>query len=725
MLLCTLPAVAPAAPRDVTDRLLVKLAPGASEDIQRTLEKVRGRLTASGWDIPYLKQLKRTAGGVHVVRLPRAVPLDTARMIASHFRLHAEIVYVEPDRRVTLWRIPNDVDYAKQWALGSIVANGGAINAPGAWDVATGDATVTVAVVDTGILMHTDFDGRYFLRNVGGTDIPYGYDFIDRDYDGSLGTANDGDGRDSDPRDPGDWVTDAENDDDPFIGCDVRPSSWHGTKVAGIVAATTDNAIGMAGVDWGAKLLPVRVLGKCGGYLSDIFEAARWAAGLPLCVDDGGQAIPGCSEPPANAHPARVINFSLGAGGGCWAFEQDVIDDLRAAGVAVVAAAGNSASDAIEMTPAACDGVIAVAAGTRVGGLAAYSNFGSVIDITAPGGESPANPDGIYMASDSGTKGPANDNTFSFGMGTSMASPHVSGTLSLMLAANRAKRLAPGPADWLGPVLLESKLKASARAFPTGTGADCNTRLCGAGLLDAAAAVRAVSTLPVASADDQMAGLGSTVQLDGSASRDDGKIAHWQWQQLAGEPVDLTGANQAVASFQADVPDNTTLQFRLTVTDDVGLVDTTEVSILVSSQVPVLQPIGDHSLTLGGRIELTARASQADGNTPALSVSPLPTGASFTDHGDGSASFAWQPATAGTFNLTFTASNALDPAYSDSETVTIGVSAPVSATDDGGGGGGGASLFFPLAFMPLVYLRGKEVSTRGTDPTARHKGGRQ
>src|SRR5205823_4685517 len=199
--------------------------------------------------------------------------------------------------------VPNDTMYGQQWHY--FEARGG-INLPPAWDVTTGSASLTVAVVDSGVVPHADLAGRL---------VP-GYDFIS---DASM--SNDGDGRDADARDPGDY------------GCNGAASSWHGTHVAGTIGAASNNGAGVAGINWSSKILPVRVMGKCGGYTSDIVDGMRWAAGI---------AVIGV---PANANPARVINLSLGSDGACSSAFQSAVNDVIARGTVVVAAAGNSNSD--------------------------------------------------------------------------------------------------------------------------------------------------------------------------------------------------------------------------------------------------------------------------------------------------------------------------------------------------------------------------------------------
>ena len=185
---------------------------------------------------------------------------------------------------------------------------------------------------------------------------------------------NDGDGRDADPSDPGDWVTAEESAqvDGSFYKCSAVTSHWHGTHVAGIIGAQGNNEYGVAGANWLSKILPVRVLGKCGGYDTDIIDAIRWAAGLD---------VPGV---PANTTPARIINMSLGGSGACNAAYQDAINEVTAAGVIVVAAAGNQRGDANNFTPANCNNVISVGSVSKLGNRASYANAGSSVMISSP-----------------------------------------------------------------------------------------------------------------------------------------------------------------------------------------------------------------------------------------------------------------------------------------------------------------------------------------------------
>ncbi len=328
---------------------------------------------------------------------------------------YAQLNYIVVAQQVN----PNDPRYNEQWhyfnkgnKAGDVE---GGISLPAIWGITTGRGDIVVAVLDTGILPnHPDIMGE--------TNLGQGFDFITR-----IFTANDGDGRDNDPTDPGD----GEAANDCFLGSPPTNSTWHGTHVAGTVGiGNTDNATGVAGVNWRVTVLPVRVLGRCGGTSADINDAIRWAAGL---------RVPGV---PRNANLARIINASLradlGAGHSCASdtpATQNAINDAVDAGVTIVAAAGNDALDVATMMPAGCDNVIAVSASNSDGNLVTrYSNFGPKVTIMAPGGDFFRTGqfqavDGVLSLIDGG---------YGFMEGTSMAAPHVSGVLALWLSCEPA-----------------------------------------------------------------------------------------------------------------------------------------------------------------------------------------------------------------------------------------------------------------------------------------------
>jgi serine protease len=317
----------------------------------------------------------------------------------------AAVVPNERLRRAAL--LPTDPQFAQQWHLQPPSAYAGAINATTGWVRSTGaTAPVNVAVVDTGVRFdHPDLSGKLLT----------GYDFVSEvDY------ANDGNGRDADATDPGDWVTAGEASQPNFQGCEPEDSSWHGTAIAGVIAAGANNALGGVGVHWGARVVPVRVAGKCGAVLSDLLDGVRWAAGLPV------------AGVPVNPNPAKIINLSYGGDGPCNAAYQAAIDDATAAGALVVAAAGNAGAPVTR--PADCRGVLAVTAVRGDGAKASYGSYGPAVGLAAPGGSgSGGADDGIYTTLNTGRRSPT---TSSYGpmVGTSFSAPLAAGVAALVLS---------------------------------------------------------------------------------------------------------------------------------------------------------------------------------------------------------------------------------------------------------------------------------------------------
>ncbi|MBX3055536.1 MAG: S8 family serine peptidase, partial [Anaerolineae bacterium] len=399
----------------------------------------------TGVDLTYVRPM---SGDAHVLRLPAPLPVAEVETIAAQIASLPDVAYAEPDRVMTLALVPNDPQYGNQWHYFETYG----IYAPAAWDITTGSANIRIAVLDSGITDHADLAGRW----VGG------YDFIS-----NIAMANDGDGRDPDPHDPGDWVQGNEC----FPGSAPRDSSWHGTHVAGTIGAASNNGLGVAGVNWVSPIVPVRVVGKCGGLISDIADGMRWAVDLPV------------TGVPANPHPANVLNMSLGGPGVCSSTYQNAIDAINAIGGIIVVAAGNNAVNLNNNSyqPANCSGVITVAATDRGGDRALYSNYGAVVKISAPGGENvPTLTNGVLSTANTGLTVPAAD-AYRYYQGTSMAAPHVSGVISLLLSLD--------PTLTLTQVI--QILQSTARPFPGGSG--CNTSICGSGIVDAAAAL---GTLP-------------------------------------------------------------------------------------------------------------------------------------------------------------------------------------------------------------------------------------
>lgn len=421
-----------------TDRMIIKYrtgTPGTASGDRSSIPLVYEAGARRGVQLSAV----RTSGtGVHILKVDRLLDrADAARLAADLAAADPNIEYAEPDRRMQVLLSPNDSRYNDQWHY--FEALGGA-NLPSAWNLTSG-SNVVVAVIDTGYRPHADL-----VSNL----LP-GYDFISDTF-----TANDGGGRDTDASDPGDWTD--------FGACgpgsSASASSWHGTHVAGTISAVTNNSAGVAGVAFGAKIVPVRALGKCGGYTSDIADSIVWSA---------GGSVPGV---PANANPARVINMSLGGFGACDITTQSAINTARGLGAVVVVAAGNESSDASSFNPANCNGVVTVAAVNRSGQRAWYSNFGSLVDLAAPGGDtSTVESDGVLSTLNAGATIPAGD-SLAYYQGTSMAAPHVAGVAALVLARNSS----------LTPDQVETILKSTARTFPS----DCAG--CGTGIVDAHAA---------------------------------------------------------------------------------------------------------------------------------------------------------------------------------------------------------------------------------------------
>lgn len=485
------------------DRFIVSYRQGSSEASQRTAvlqdvsaalgraglsRTMRAGATAGTAGVTYLRKLATGADLVRTRKLSKNQALALMQAIAAD----PAVAHVEPDVMMHLVRdfrapaakaadfTPNDPHFADyQWDLRSGdgtaetvgsdttgYSNRGGADIAKAWHLADGQ-DVTVAVLDTGITHHPDLD-----TSLGDA----GYDFIS---DAFVS------GRDTDDRVPGGWDQGDWTTEDPWLSeCTdaahpPEPSSWHGSHVSGTIAELTDNGVGLAGTAFHAKVLPVRVLGHCGGYTSDIADAIEWASGGHV---DGV---------PDNTHPAQVISMSLGGGGVCSATDVTgtAIADAISRGTTVVVAAGNEDIDAANDSPASCPGAITVASVGITGKRAFYSNFGSTVALAAPGGGVYGNDAssgsvvdaGFVWSTVNGSATTPDESNYIYGgmAGTSQATPHVSGTVALVIGAVQAAGL---PA--LSPADIRSLLTSTARAFPT-----TPDQPVGAGIVDAYAAV--------------------------------------------------------------------------------------------------------------------------------------------------------------------------------------------------------------------------------------------
>ena len=377
----------------------------------------------------------KIANRLEVIELDQPISRAEADALVQQLVNSGKVAFAEVNEKRYVATAPNDPDYGSQWYLKDFATPGSlGVGIEAAWDHTVGSTDVVIAVIDTGGTAHADMNGRL---------LP-GYDFFSND-------------------------SDATDDGDGFaIGqCPGTPGSsgntWHGTKVAGVIGANVNNALGIAGVNQRSLIQHIRILGPCGGNTADEIKAIRWAAGLPV---DGV---------PLNPTPARVINLSLGGSGECLVSEQEAIDAATATGAIVVVAAGNSSQDLdqYQFAPANCNNVITVAATTSTGAQADFSNYGSTVEIAAPG-------DALRTTTVGG---------YTNARGTSFSAPLVSGIISLMFSVN--------PVLEYNGVLALMNQPGVANPFPSGS---CSSNIndtyyCGLGIIDAAHAVHAALSI--------------------------------------------------------------------------------------------------------------------------------------------------------------------------------------------------------------------------------------
>jgi serine protease len=515
-------------------------------------------------------EARHIVAGLHLLRVQGGT---SAAQTLARLRAEPGVQYAEVDQRRYAQTTPDDPLFGGQWYLQN--TQPAAVNALEAWDLTTGSDGVVIAELDTGVRFdHPD------LRSSTANRLLPGYDMIS-----SIETGNTGEGRNPDASDPGDWVSTADTKSAVFATCTVSNSSWHGTRVAGILGAITNNATGIAGLTWSGWVLPVRVLGKCGGYDSDILAGMAWAAGFFV------EGVPN------NPYPARIINMSLGATGSCPQSYQQLVDELVSAGVLVVVSAGNEGGPVD--APANCIGVAGVAGLRQVGTKVGFSSLGPEIALSAPAGNCVNTGSGepclysIETTTNSGTTVPATNtytDEYNYNVGTSFSAPLVSGIAGLMLAVNgnlsssqliarlQLGAVTPFPTPAGVPVC---HVPASPTDLQTSECA-CTAEVCGSGMANAQGAVlQALRPIAAVALPAQVsAGAPLTLDASGSAAACGAKIVSYQWSMVdpAGDQGLIKNAAQAQASLAA--PSGATVyQLLLTVTDDTGRIDSAPVIV--------------------------------------------------------------------------------------------------------------------------------------------------
>ncbi len=427
------------------DGVLVRYRDGSAAKANRSLMMNRLGVTASrafGNTKALRVRHERTLGiGAELIGLSRKLDRAEAESLIRQIATDPDVAFVEPNIRLHPTLTPNDPRFPSQSGFLSGV---GGSNANLAWDSGfRGGGTIT-AVIDTGHRPHADLAAN----------IINGYDFIS-----NTSTANDGNGRDSDASDPGDWVAAGFCG----VGQPARNSSWHGTHVSGTVAAVTNNGVGVAGMAHQGRVLSVRALGRCGGTLADIADAITWSSGGTVA-----------GVPAVGTNKASVINMSLGGGGGCASTSamQLAINGALSRGTTVVVAAGNSNANVSGFTPAGCTGagLIVVGATDSTARKASFSNYGAGVDVAAPGVS-------ILSTLNASTTSPGADSYANYS-GTSMASPHVAGLVAMMHSKSAID---------CAPATCESIIKANIKPF----GATPSPGPLGTGIINAQATINA------------------------------------------------------------------------------------------------------------------------------------------------------------------------------------------------------------------------------------------
>ena len=641
-----------------------------------------------------LSHSRRITTGLHLMQI--TTQGESAAAMMARLRADPAVESVEVDqRRYPHATLPNDPLFASQWYEQNNQPS--AIDAITAWDTTTGRTDIVIADLDTGIRFdHPDLS----------TKLLKGYDFIT-----DSAVANDGDGRDADAADPGDWVTSADVATTKFKSCTVGDSSWHGTRTAGILGAIANNSTGIAGISWGAQILPVRVLGKCGGTDSDILDGMRWAAGLHV---DGV---------PDNTHPAQIINMSLGGTGACTSAEQIVINEVLAVGVLVVVSAGNEGGPVD--SPANCVGVAGIAGLRNVGTKVGFSSLGTEIALAAPAGNC-VNTSGacvypIDTTSNAGTTTPTINgytDQLNPSLGTSFSAPIVSGIAALMVSAN---------SNLTAPQLI-ARLKEGSLAFPvssdttipnchvpTGssdlqtTECNCTKQTCGAGMANAPGALKAAlrPIAAIAVPASVSAGQNVTLSAAGSAAACSHTVASYSWTVVGSSTTPVQNANTPSATVVAPASGSITVQ--VTVTDDAGLTDTAQVTVSATAATtaapssanngtcpatPVAVTVTPASVSLkaGGAQAFSATVTNTSNTAVTWQVNGVTGGNSTVGTISAAGMYTAPSVVSSALTVTVTAKSDADASRTGSSQVTVSAAATASSTGGGssGGGGGGA-----------------------------------